>query len=143
MFFKRKEPKHYIVEAEALFGRFAARHRLSYNIGDAPVEVLWKFPVQEGLYHPIVLCLQNNDELSFGVGDFWSYKFPYPQVKTEFERLISAWVEGRARTVPRSGWISQTVDLQVIENGVWRSAYAAGSLTFQKLDPRILMNTPA
>lgn len=69
-------PKHQrdcSTEAIELFTRFAARHGLTHMKIDAPVEVFWEFPVQAKLSHRIVLGLQNNDELNFGVGDFWSY----------------------------------------------------------------------
>jgi hypothetical protein len=142
MFFKRKERKDYTLEAEALLARFAARHGLHYVVGDAPVEVLWKFPVQPGLLHPIVLCLQNNDELTFGVGDFWSYMFPYPDVFAKFEMIIDAWVEGRARTEMRFGWFIHGPELQIRDGAVWKSIYRAGSHWGRRPLPQILMNTP-
>jgi hypothetical protein len=107
---------------------------------DAPIEVLWEFPVQAKLVHRIVLGLQNNDELNFGVGDFWSYFFPYSKKEAEFERLIDAWVECRARVIPRPGWLFRTLELQVLDSGEWTKAYGAGSITFQKCDPAILSN---
>ena len=64
-------------QAEALFTRFAERHGLTYDSDhSAPVEVLWSFPTQDALILPITLCLQNGDELNFGVADFWCYLFP-------------------------------------------------------------------
>jgi hypothetical protein len=109
-------------------------------VSDAPVEVLWEFPIQPGLHHPIVLCLQNNDELSFGVNEFWTYLFPFPDKSAFFERIIDAWVEGRARIVPHPGWLLQTLELQILENGVWAEAYSARSLARKRPGPRVLMN---
>lgn len=61
----------YIEQATALFTRFAERHRLTYEVEpDAPIEVLWTFPRQDGLSMPVTLGLQNIDELNFGVADF-------------------------------------------------------------------------
>lgn len=142
MFFRRKERKDYTTEAKALFARFAARHGLTYRVDDAPVEVLWEFPVQAGLYHPIVLCLQNSDELSFGVGEFWCYLFPYPAVETKFDGWIDAWVEGRARTEMRYGWLIHGPDLQIRNGELWKSVYWAGSHWFHQPPPQIVMNTP-
>lgn len=131
---------NYINQATEMFARFAAKHRLNYVVQDAPVEVLWEFPVQPGLSHRIVLGLQNNDELNFGVGGFWSYFFPFAEKQAEFETVIDKWIEGAARIVPKSGILSQTLELQVLEEGNWTTAYAACSLTLRKPAPEILTN---
>ena len=56
------ERTDYTTQAEALFGFFAERHGLAYEITpDAPVEVLWTFPEQPKLSMPITLGLQNSD----------------------------------------------------------------------------------
>ena len=119
-------------QAAALFARFASKHGLTYVEGNAPVELLWEFPVQSKLTHRIVLCLQNNDELNFGVGGFWSYFFPFEDKHVEFEKVIDKWVEGNARIVSRAGVLIQTLELQVLENGHWNTAYAAKSLALRK-----------
>ena len=87
--------RDYTAEAEALFGRFAERHGLSYDVETGvPMEVCWTFPVQPKLSMPLTLGLQNCDELNFGVSDFWSYFFPFQNVADEFERILDAWVAG-------------------------------------------------
>ena len=132
--------RHFTDEATELFSRFALRHGLKYQVLDAPVEVLWAFPEQQKLSNRIVLGLQNNDELNFGVGEFWSYFFPYLDVAVRFESLIDAWVEGRARTVPVPGLLHQTIELQILEDGEWKNAYGAGSITFKRRSPLVLKN---
>ena len=94
----------------------------------------------EGAHSRFTLCLQNNDELNFGVGSFWSYFFPFPDVERKFEEQIDAWVEGRARIVPKAGFLIQVLELQVLENGEWNEAYGAASLTFKKRPPLIFQN---
>ena len=94
------KPTSFTADAEELFSRFAGRHQLSYRVvTDAPIEVCWRFPEQSALRLPITLALQNIDELNFGVGNFWSYFFPYPRVSANFEATLDAWVEGRARII--------------------------------------------
>ena|SRR6185437_13910670 len=109
-------------DAAALFERFAARHRLSHSVKHAPVELCWLFPEQSGLTLPITLALQNGDELSFGVGDFWSYFFPFPEVATEFESIIDSWVTRAARIAVYGG---RGRVLEVLKDGKWRPAYSA------------------
>lgn len=110
-------------EAAALFARFAERHRLDYSVAaDAPIEVLWEFPEQQGLSLPVTLGLQNGDELNFGVADFWSYFFPFEKSATTFERALDAWVVGDAR-------IAQVAfggrALQLLDSDRWRTIYQA------------------
>jgi hypothetical protein len=118
--------RDFTIEATALFVRFAERHGLSYEIdNDAPVEVLWTFPAQSNLAHPIVLGLQNGDELNFGVVDFWSYFFPFEKVAEQFERIINAWIVGDAR-VAITGRRARL--LQLWEAEKWRTVYGANRL---------------
>jgi len=64
--------RDYTAEAEALFQRFAERHKLAYEVDTGvPMEVCWTFPEQAKLSLPITLGLQNYDELNFGASDFW------------------------------------------------------------------------
>jgi hypothetical protein len=113
-------------KAVALFARFAERHRLRYEIeDDVPVEVLWTFPVQEGLIHSLVLGLQNGDELNFGVSDFWSYFFPFEENAEGFERILDAWMAGEARVAVTGRWGRV---LQLRDDGKWRSVYFANRL---------------
>lgn len=118
----------YTTDAEALFERFASRHGLQYSVTpDAPIEVMWEFPEQPKLSLPITLGLQNFDELNFGVSDFWSYFFPFPDVAPHFESILDAWVEGEAR-VGKTGWHSRI--LQVRNNDLWETVYSAGGCLF-------------
>lgn len=113
----------YSEEATVLFARFAERHRFAYNVeSDAPIEVLWQFPAQDGLSRPITLGLQNCDELNFGVADFWSYFFPFEMIASTFESMLDAWVAGNARIVivPLGGRA-----LQLMDNGRWKTVYRA------------------
>ena len=83
-------PARYTDEATALFSRFAQRHELVHLEIHAPTEVLWELPIQKGLSIPLTLCLQNRDELNFGVPGFWSYFFPFPNVAEDFEGHLEA-----------------------------------------------------
>ena len=132
----------YTADAKALFNSFAQRHRLTYAVdNDAPVEVLWHFPAQARLSHPIWLGLQNTDELNFGVGSFYTDLFPFPDVAERFASILDAWVEGQARVVRTSPW---TLALQTQESDGWQTAYRHGALfpTFWR-EPKILQNAPA
>jgi len=137
------ERRDYTAKAEALFRRFAERHALSYSITpDAPIEVLWTFPEQPKLTMPLTLGLQNGDELNFGVGDFWSYFFPFDAVEEKFERALDAWVCGDARIAIGRGWGRK---LQVREGKEWTTTYGAnGCLLPLPFKPvRFLTNRPA
>jgi hypothetical protein len=117
--------RDYTPDAEALFARFAQRHGLSYEVDpNTPVEVLWTFPSQQRLAHPVTLAFQDN-ELNFGVGTFWSYYFPFEDVAEDFEAVIDAWVMGVARVVPVSPW---TEALQVRRGDGWTTVYRASQL---------------
>jgi hypothetical protein len=120
--------RDYTAEAEALFGRFAERHGLTYDVETGvPMEVCWTFPVQPKLSMPLTLGLQNCDELNFGVSDFWSYFFPFQNVANEFERILDAWVAGEAR-VAITGVRSRL--LQVREGARWKTVYGANGCLF-------------
>ena len=113
-------------DAKALFARFAQRHGLQFDVdASAPVEVLWRFPEQEKLSHAIILGLQNGDELNFGVGEFWSYYFPFDEKWKDFEAAIDAWIAGDARITPASPW---TYALQVRQDRGWSTVYSASQL---------------
>jgi hypothetical protein len=115
--------RDHTTEAEGLFTRFARRHDLTYRVdADAPVEVLWRFPEQDGLFVPIVIGLQNNDELNFGVSDFWSYMFPFDDVAADFETMLDAWMVGDARVEVLNGRHRR---LQLRVEGDWRTIYDA------------------
>jgi hypothetical protein len=121
-------------EATALFTRFAERHRLTYTVeADAPVEVLWEFPAQDGLSLPIVLGLQNRDELNFGVAKFWSSFFPFEKTASTFEVALHAWVAGKARIV---GVALGGRALQLLDDGRWKTIYRDNCLLPVPRNPR-------
>jgi hypothetical protein len=115
----------YVEDASALFERFATRHGLYYEALDAPVEIMWVFPIQEKLSWPLTLGLQNNDELNFGVPGFWSYFFPFPKVAKDFESYLDLWVTGQARIVRHPGWfrITSVSSLEILTAGQWNNVY--------------------
>ncbi len=120
-------PVRHTDEATALFSRFAKRHGLHHLEIDAPVEVLWEFPIQKGLSLPLTLGLQNNDELNFGVPGFWSSFFPFPRVAEQFESCLDAWLTGGARIVRqrRFARIASSSILEVRKGGDWKTVYRA------------------
>ena len=120
--------RDYTDEAEALFQRFAQRHELTYEVETGvPMEVCWTFPEQHKLSLPLILGLQNCDELNFGVSDFWSYFFPFEAVADRFETILDAWVAGDARVAIMRG---RGRLLQVREAGEWKPVYGAGGCLF-------------
>jgi hypothetical protein len=132
----------YTRDAETLFSGFADRHRLAYSVDHkAPVEVLWCFPVQARLSLPIWLGLQNEDELNFGVGSFYTSLFPFPDVAEHFASILDAWIESRARVI-RAG--PRKLVLEAYEGGEWAPIYSYHTLlpTFGR-DPELLQNARA
>ncbi|HEU0045585.1 hypothetical protein [Sphingomonas sp.] len=132
----------YSDEATALFTRFAEAHRLAYSVDpNAPIEVLWEFPTQDGLSLPITLGLQNGDELNFGVAGFWSYFFPFERSAPQFERLLDAWAGGEARVVLAAlGGRA----LQLLDKGQWKTVYRANCLFPVPKNPRrTITNQPS
>jgi hypothetical protein len=120
-------PEHYAGAATELFGRFARRHGLDHLEIDAPIEILWEFPIQKGLSFPLKLGLQNRDELNFGVPGFWSYFFLFPRKVEQFESCLDAWLMGQARIVRRRRFarIASSSILEVRKNGEWETVYTA------------------
>lgn len=131
--------RDFTLEAEELFAAFAARYGLRYRVDDkAPMEVCWEFPVQQGLSEPIILGLQNSDELNFGVGKFWSYFFPFPKKVAEFGRILDAWMAGEARVVSRLFG----EELQLRDGASWRKVYGAGRTWPESGAQQIVQNCP-
>lgn len=132
----------YSDEATALFTRFAETHGISFRVEpDAPIEVLWEFPTQDGLSLPVTLGLQNGDELNFGVAEFWSSFFPFEKSASYFEHVLDAWVIGEARiaVVPLGGRA-----LQLLDNGRWKTVYRANCLLPVPRNPkRTMTNQPS
>lgn len=119
----RRLSRDYTPEARRHFAEFAERYGLSYPEEPSPIEVLWRFPAQAGLVQPIVLGLQNSDELNFGVGDFWSYFLPFDEASTRFDAILDAWMIGDARVARYAfGW---GLALQVRQGQAWKEVYQA------------------
>ncbi len=116
----------HIEQATILFTRFAEKHGLTYEVEpNAPIEVLWSFPIQGALSVPITLGLQNGDELNLGIAEFWSYFFPFEDVFAQFERILDAWIDGNARLVlVRLGGRA----LQIRDKGEWKTIYRANCI---------------
>ena len=113
------------------------RHELTFtDTQSGQVELLYKFPVQPGLTHPLSLALQNEDELNLGVEKFWSYFFPYEEVEAEFEHILEEWIAGRARIV-RYGK-SRARDLELLKDGRWEAVYRANGLLLRRRNPIIV-----
>lgn len=131
----------YTNEATKLFTRFAERHDLCYDMDtEAPIELLWTFPVQEGLTFPITLGLQNGDEINFGVSDFWSYFFPFEDTAQQVERVLDAWMIGEARIAITGPWGRV---LQLWDHGRWTTVYRANRyLPLWRKPKRTLENMP-
>ena len=138
---KREYGQDYTEEAIALFTRFVGRHGFTHEVEiGAPVEVMWNIPAQPGLSLPIILGLQNYDELNFGVADFWSYFFPFNRVYERFERYLDLWVSSDAR-VAETGPVGRV--LQIREGKRWKSVYAANRMLPVWRKPRALvLNDP-
>jgi hypothetical protein len=116
--------RDFTIEAEALFHEIVAATGLTYQQDHEWPELIWKLPIQHGLSVPMMLGLQNDDELNLGIGDFWSYIFPFPKVQHDFRRLAIGFVEGRCRV---SEWRRMGVlykrTLEEPDGLQWRRAY--------------------
>jgi len=132
------ERRDYTPEAEVLFARFASKHGLIYEVETGMPMVCWTFPAQPKLSMPLTLGLQNNDELNFGVWDFWSYFFPFEKIEQEFERILDAWVAGDGRVLVLRG---RARLLQVRERENWKTVYRAdGVLFLSRRFPRAIVH---
>lgn len=72
--------------------------KLEENEGD-PVELSVTAPIQDGIHQKIWLALQNDDELSFGVGNFQVEWFPCtdPDNASEFVKAVCGYIDGKYR----------------------------------------------
>jgi hypothetical protein len=135
---KKSGPHRHVEEARQLFATFAARHGLIHEEDvQAAVDLLWRFPVQLGLRHPIYLMLQG-DELHFGAGAIQAGFFPIYEKADSFACMLDDWIAGRMRVAPmRLG-----AKLQRFEAGVWRTFYNGVSLPREGRQLEILWNGP-
>jgi hypothetical protein len=102
------------------------------------------FPAQERLTFPMMLGLQNNDELNFGVSGFSSYFFPFPSVVQKFESCIDAWVLREARIVHRRRLFrfASMSTLEVSSGGEWIPLYRARGISWSHTG-RVIQNMTA
>jgi hypothetical protein len=117
--------KDFTAEAEALFREIIAETRLQYEPDtSAPVEVLWRLPIQEKLSVEMLFGLQNADELNLGIGPFWSHIFPFEKGQHDFRRLALGFIHGHCRVAEwrRLGVLCKRV-LEEPESHAWRTAY--------------------
>lgn len=112
-------------EVEKLFRAFAAKHGLRIEKEEQDeIELLMTVPRQEGLSFELTLGLQNGDEINIGFNEFWSYIFPYPNVKSHVETLLDGIVTGETRLVTKSQFgriVSRT--LEYLEGDEWVTGY--------------------
>jgi hypothetical protein len=107
---------------------------------EVPIDVMWTVPAQPGLSLPITLGLQNDDELNFGVADFWSHFFPFNEVAERFESYLDMWVSGNAR-IGITGRLGRV--MQVRDGSGWKTVYGANRLPFVWRQPKeIIQNDP-
>jgi len=68
---------------------------------DDPVEISITMPAQPGLRHKVWLCLQNHDELGFGVGHFYIEFFPCTKSYRAEEYLdaVTGFLAGKYRVL--------------------------------------------
>ncbi len=66
-----------------------------------PVELSITLPIQPGLKQKVWLCLQNNDELHFSVGNFWLEWFPCtdPSRVSAYVDAVCGYLSGEYRVL--------------------------------------------
>ena len=116
-----------LAEAEAMFVAIAERRGVAITRVDNPhVDLEIRIDGDEGLaVLPVTLGLQNSDELTFGVGEFWASFFPFDAVKGLFEKAVEGWFTGQTRFVYfwRGGRLVR-IDMQVrLKDGSWQKVY--------------------
>lgn len=117
--------RNFTADAEALFQEIISEAGLRHERDlSAPVELLWRLPVQAGLSVEMQFGLQNADELNLGIGRFWSSMFPFNKVQRDFRRLALGFIEGRCRVAEwrRMGLLYKKT-LEEPEGSTWRTAY--------------------
>ena len=91
---------------------------------DDPVELSIKMPLQSGLKQSVWLALQNNDELTFGVGEFQVEWFPCTDEKkaNEFIEAVSSYLEGSSRIMEHyRGKRCVKAELQIPNGSEWET----------------------
>lgn len=132
------EHKEYAAAAEAMFAGFARRHSLTIEkVEQDEIELLMRVPRQPGLSFELALGLQNADELNIGVGEFWSYFFPFEKVRSLVSSVLDGLVTGDCRLVThtRRGRVIKRV-LEQRAHGKWRGIYTAYAVLDLPFMPR-------
>lgn len=128
LFQRRQKIPDFSDDAEILFRNMAEEFslRIEKREGD-PVELSMDLPSQEGLKYDIWLCLQNDDEIWFCVGDLFTCSmFPYSEVKKKFSNYLRGALSGAYRIVTYT-WTRSTrpsiSELQRPTTDGWETIY--------------------
>jgi len=140
--FQHRPRPHYTAAAEALILEICQRHGLKVERDEsAPVELLFRIPVQEGLSVPIVAGLQNDDELNLSIGEFWSYFFPFEKVKDKFSEALDGFIRGECRVteyrMPRNKKAFKYI-LEKRTEDAWETLYAHSTLILWWRNPDVV-----
>lgn len=96
-----------------------------------PVELSITIPLQNGIKQKIWLCLQNDDELHFQVGNFQLSWFPCTdesKVKS-FIDSVAGYISGKYRIYEHyRGERCVKAELQIPSNGLWKTIGTSGPL---------------
>jgi hypothetical protein len=122
----------YTADAEKLFRDFAARHSFLIEKLDNPnVELLMRIPIQSGISFELILGLQNEDELNIGIGEFWSYFFPFEHVRKQVDAALDGIASGECRIAThRQFGRSVKIELERRSGSTWVLIYSANKLRF-------------
>ena len=115
----------YADEAEALFTNFAEKHSLNIvKKSEEQMDLSMIVPQQSGLSFEIMLGLQNNDEINIGIGNFWSYFFPFPEVKDKVAIILDGLCTGDTRLATHTQFNKPVFrDLEIFTQTAWERAY--------------------
>jgi hypothetical protein len=94
-------------------------------------ELSWILPVQPGIKHEIWLAFSNNDEVHFGVANFWIEYFPCtdPEQGERFVDAVSGFIDGRYRIIEHyRGERCVRADLQRPQGDGWETLATWGRL---------------
>ena len=112
--------------ARDVFAEIATRFsslKMIENHGE-PVEISITMPVQPGLAHEVWLCLQNQDELGFGVGSFYCDWFPCtkPEKAEKYLNAVTGFLSGKYRILEHyRGKTCYRAKLQKPEGDSWHT----------------------
>ena len=120
--FKTGDNKNYALDARNLYVAFAERHELKFreetNECDDRIVIV---PKQSKLNFEIYLTLAGHDEANVGIGEFWSYIFPFPDMVDYLNNILDGLVSGANRLVEYEQF--GRVTKRQIENEINESLY--------------------